>query len=60
MNADYDRVETAIRFIGQNVRRQPTLDEVASRIDAVDMSQCREAAGYFAPEGLATFELSPT
>lgn len=39
--------------------RYRTLDEVAARIDAVDLAQCREAASYFAPEGLATLELTP-
>ncbi len=39
--------------------RYRTLDEIAARIDAVDMAQCREAASYFAPDGLATLELSP-
>ena len=36
-----------------------TLDEVAARIDAVDRTQCLEAAAYFAPERLANLELAP-
>ena len=39
--------------------RYRTLDEVASRLDAVDRDQCREAAAYFAPDRLATLELAP-
>ncbi|WP_419948512.1 M16 family metallopeptidase [Candidatus Palauibacter sp.] len=38
--------------------RYRTLDEVAARIDAVDRTQCLEAAAYFAPDRLATLELA--
>jgi len=35
------------------------LDEVARRIDAVDLEQCKEAASFFDPERSATLELAP-
>ena len=36
-----------------------TLDDVAARIDSVDLERCAEAARYFSPERLATVELTP-
>jgi AraC family transcriptional regulator of adaptative response/methylated-DNA-[protein]-cysteine methyltransferase len=32
VNTDYARIETAIRFIERNLRRQPKLDEIASEL----------------------------
>ena len=36
-----------------------TIDQVAARINAVDLEQCREAACFFDPDRLATLELVP-
>ena len=33
MSSDYQRIETAIRFIEQNAADQPTLDEIADQVE---------------------------
>ncbi len=32
METDYERIEAAVHFVERNVRKQPTLDEIASEI----------------------------